>query len=391
MDRTNALTSTHLLVAAGAGALLMYLFDPQQGRRRTARLRDQAVHMAHKAGDVADAGARDFGHRTTGLLAELRSRVRRNPVGDDVLTERVRSRLGRLVSHPHAVKVSASKGRVSLFGPVMHDEADRLLRGVGAVPGVRDIDNQLELHLTAGNVPALQGGKRRLGPRAELLQANWAPGPRMASLAAGTLLAGYGFARRDLAGTLLGIAGAALAVRAASNQALRRTLLPRARRGQEVHKSIFIAAPRERVFEQWSNYDNFPRFMSHVEEVRRIDETRSHWVVKGPAGVRVEWDAVMTEHEPPALIGWCSETGAPVQHAGVVRFAEQPGGTRVTVDMAYTPPGGAIGHTLAKLLGRDPKQEMDADLMRMKSFIETGTPAHDAAGASSRTPTGTAS
>ncbi|HMC15678.1 MAG TPA: hypothetical protein VKI18_08610, partial [Albitalea sp.] len=62
-----------------------------------------------------------------------------------------------------------------------------------------------------------------------------------------------------------------------------------------------------------------------------------------------------------------------------VRFDEEGEGTRVSVQMSYDPPGGAVGHAVAKLLGRDPKREIDADLARMKSFIETGRTAHDAA------------
>jgi uncharacterized membrane protein len=81
----------------------------------------------------------------------------------------------------------------------------------------------------------------------------------------------------------------------------------------------------------------------------------------------------------PEHIAWRSEPGSPVQHAGSVRFDEQAGGTRVTVRLSYHPPAGALGHTVASLLGCDPKHDLDADLMRMKSFIETGVAPHDAA------------
>ena len=70
---------------------------------------------------------------------------------------------------------------------------------------------------------------------------------------------------------------------------------------------------------------------------------------------------------------------APVQHVGHVRFHPTARGTRVTVRMSYRPPAGLIGHTLAALFGRDAKQELDADLMRMKAYVETGRAPHDAA------------
>ena len=69
-----------------------------------------------------------------------------------------------------------------------------------------------------------------------------------------------------------------------------------------------------------------------------------------------------------------------MRHAGEVRFEPNgDGGTRLGVRLAYVPPAGALGHAVAALLGADPKSEMDADLMRMKTMIETGRPPHDAA------------
>jgi uncharacterized membrane protein len=80
------------------------------------------------------------------------------------------------------------------------------------------------------------------------------------------------------------------------------------------------------------------------------------------------------------LISWQSAPGSTVEQKGVVRF--RPDGdekTVVDVRLSYYPPAGAIGHAIASLFGADPKSEMDEDLMRMKSFIETGHQPHDAA------------
>jgi uncharacterized membrane protein len=97
----------------------------------------------------------------------------------------------------------------------------------------------------------------------------------------------------------------------------------------------------------------------------------------------VQWDAHMTVYIPNELIAWTTKPGSQVQHAGLVHFQPDGGGTRIQVEMSYNPPGAALGHVVASLFGADPLTEMDEDLMRMKSFLETGKPARDAAQATS--------
>jgi uncharacterized membrane protein len=381
MDRITDGGPAKLMLAAAAGMLLMYLLDPRQGRRRVALARDQAARLARKGADLTDAGARDLAHRATGIASSLRGALHRVPPDDDVLAQRVRSKMGRWTSHAHAIEVCASDGRVTLKGPVLHSEHRRLLRAAGNVRGVREVEDRLEVHGSADGVPSLQGGSGRSGPSPEMMQGNWSAGPRLLAAVGGTVLAIGGLGRRrGLGGALLAIMGAGLAARAATNIEFRRMVgVSGGRRAVDIEKAIHIDAPRETVFDLWSDYQNFPHFMSHVEEVRALDETRSHWVVKGPAGAPLEWDAIITEHVRPQVLAWRTEPGAPVQHAGIVRFDDEGDGSRVSVRMSYHPPGGAVGHAVAKLLGRDPKQEMDADLMRMKAFIETGRAPHDAA------------
>jgi uncharacterized membrane protein len=140
-----------------------------------------------------------------------------------------------------------------------------------------------------------------------------------------------------------------------------------------VEKTININAPPERVYEFWSNFTNFPKFMQHVKEVRDLGGGRSHWRVSGPAGTPIEWEARLTEQVPAAHLAWENAENQPVQTRGSVRFMPNAqGGTRVIVRMAYTPPAGAVGHAIAAIMGADPKQAMDEDLLRLKSLIETG-------------------
>ena len=149
--------------------------------------------------------------------------------------------------------------------------------------------------------------------------------------------------------------------------------------GIEVQKTIRVNASVDQVFAFWSDYENFPHFMSKVRDVH-VAGNRSHWVVRGPAGVDVEWTSEVVCMEPNALIAWRSTPDSEVKHEGEVHFEPtEDGGTRVTVRLSYLPPAGAFGHAVASLLGADPKSEMDADLMRLKSLIETGRVPHDAA------------
>jgi uncharacterized membrane protein len=145
------------------------------------------------------------------------------------------------------------------------------------------------------------------------------------------------------------------------------------KRGIAVETTIAVDAPLDRVWELWSNFENFPRFMTHLREVRKLDEGRSHWVAVGPAGIPVEWDAVVTDWVPRQFIGWASVEGSAVEHTGQVRFrSNQSGSTEIDVRMEYTPPAGAAGHAFASVLGSDPKQAMDDDLVRLKALLEEG-------------------
>ncbi|CAN5893806.1 hypothetical protein BH24GEM1_BH24GEM1_25520 [soil metagenome] len=362
-----------LIGGALAGAGLMFLLDPDRGTRRRALLRDQAARARHKLGDGLEATARDVGNRARGSAAELRSRFRKEDVDDEVLHERVRSAIGRAVSHPGAIAVTASTGRVTLQGPVLEHELDDLLRDVRRVRGVSEVDNQLEVHREPGGVPALQGDRPRES-RPDVAQDNWAPATRVTMGAVGGALAFQGLRGRGLPSMLLLAAGAGVLLRALTNLPFRRlTGVGAERRAVVVQKSIEIDVPVERVWDLWSNYENFPRFMRHIEEVRRTSEGRSHWVAVGPAGSRFEWDATTTVSVPNEVLAWCSEEGSAVENAGIVRFRHNPDGTsRIDVRISYNPPAGALGHAVASLFGTDPKRAMDEDMVRLKSLLEEG-------------------
>jgi uncharacterized membrane protein len=144
-------------------------------------------------------------------------------------------------------------------------------------------------------------------------------------------------------------------------------------RGVHVNKTMTINKPVEEVYRFWRDLANLPKVMRHLESVTPIDDRRSHWVAKGPAGLRVEWDAEIIHEEVDRVIGWRSLENAEVISAGSVAFRQGPhGGTEITVRMQYEPPAGKVGSAIAKLFGEEPSQQIDADLRHVKQFLETG-------------------
>jgi uncharacterized membrane protein len=359
-----------LIGSIGLGASLMYLLDPQQGERRRSLARDQVVHLLHKSGDAIGPTARDLRNRTRGLFAETASLLMNREVPDNVLVARVRSRLGRHVSHPGSIEVSANQGRVTLSGPILSHELERLLAAVAETPGVAGIENRLEAHKQPGDVPGLQGGS--VPP--SRMQANWSPSARLLAGTVGSTLTLFGAKQGGLMAKVLGALGLTMLVRALTNLELKRLFgVGAGRRAVDLQKTIEVAAPVERVFEFWSNFENFPRFMANVREVRDLGNGRSHWTVDGPAGVPLSWNAIITKHIPNEVLAWRSEPGSVIRNAGIVHFTpNREGGTQIHIDMSYNPPAGALGHGVASLFGDNPKHAMDEDLARFKSLLEEG-------------------
>ena len=149
-------------------------------------------------------------------------------------------------------------------------------------------------------------------------------------------------------------------------------------RGIKVKSAVTIGRPIAEVYGFWRNFENLPRFMSHLESVQVLDERRSHWTALGPANMRVEWDAETVEDRPEDLISWRSLPGGQVDTAGYVRFRQAPGnrGTEVMVEMRYDPPGGVVGASIAKLFGESGQEVVNRDLQAFKNVLETGEVVH---------------
>jgi hypothetical protein len=217
------MTLFNFLGGLGLGAGAAYFLDPDLGRRRRSLIRDQMVSLQHRAEDAYGKASRDLQHRVEGTFAEVNSLFTTDNAPDHVVRERVRAKLGRFVSHPHAVEVDVDDGRVTLRGPILSTEVERFVNAAYGVPGVQHVVNQLEVH-EQPDISALQGGKQRAGQKMDLMQENWAPATRL-------LIGGFGgglmlncLGRRDPIALLLGTAGFFMSVRALTNTSLGRLL-----------------------------------------------------------------------------------------------------------------------------------------------------------------------
>jgi len=351
------------LGGAAAGALLMYMLDPDRGSARRA----QSAQAVRDAGARIGAVGDDLRERASSLADTAVTRVTGATSGSAL------ERMGRAASEALDAGVDKAKDAIETG----KDKARGMLSGGGNEVG-NGLDNAGDALADAtSGLRARMRGALYAGPGDE-----WTPSARNSALAGGGLLALYALTRRSPLALVLGLAGAALLARGATNQSLLGMLRGRGfglDQTIDFSKSIHIDAAPDDVYDVWTNYENFPHFMSHVVEVRDLGRGRSHWVVRGPGGSEFEWNSILTEHSRPHRLAWRSEGGAEIPQSGSIQFEPHRGGTRVTVRMSYTPPAGALGHGLATLLGSDPKAQMDDDLARMKAFIERGAIPRDAA------------
>jgi uncharacterized membrane protein len=145
-------------------------------------------------------------------------------------------------------------------------------------------------------------------------------------------------------------------------------------RGVNVEEVVTVNANADALYAFWRKFTLLPRFMANVVSVTEIDDCRSRWIVKAPAGRTVEWDAEIINEIPGEVIAWRTLAGADVVSAGSVRFRPLPvgRGTEVRVRLQYNPPAGKVGATVAWLLGHDPAAVIREDLRRFKQIMETG-------------------
>lgn len=148
-----------LLAAAAGAAAVMYYFDPDTGRRRRALLQGRLIGASHDVERTLRGQARYAADHARGVLAtgSLDRVSQREPQSDAQLRDRVRSRLGRLVSHPGAIDVEVDGGVVRLTGDVLAKELDGLLTQVRDMAGVLRVFNAMTAHDSPEGIAGLQG------------------------------------------------------------------------------------------------------------------------------------------------------------------------------------------------------------------------------------------
>jgi len=392
-----------LVGGAAAGALLMYLLDPDRGSARRAtsttalknagsRTGSALGNAWHGIGERIGSAARQAGDAASDLLDDA------GKTGGKYLDE-ASSTAGKYLDDARSSAgkyIDEAGTRAGKYADEASTRASRLLDSAKPNGAARRTYED-----------AVQGASSMIDSAADSASAAASRVKRMASQAAGSagralhldeadmlsslmrnpavvgggILGLIGLFRRSPLVAAAGVVGLALAARSSGGSGSVVSNLLGSGRGKriELEKSIRIDAAPDEVYDMWTHYENFPRFMSHVVEVRDIGKRRSHWTVQGPAGAQFEFDSALTEQIKNRRLAWRSEPGAQIPNSGSVEFEPHRGGTIVTVRLAYSPPAGALGHAVASLFGSDPRGQMDDDLARMKQTIERGAIPHDAA------------
>ena len=190
-------------------------------------------------------------------------------------------------------------------------------------------------------------------------------GPRTLVFGATALIA-YGLSRRSKTGTAVAAAGGGLLAYQVFNS--------QHAKPSDTRATFLVNASPEQAYQLWRNFENLPRFMAHLKQVRILDGRRSQWTASGPMNRDVQWTAEILEDVPSQSISWRSLPGSDVDTTGSVSFRADPlgRGTFITAEMQYRLPGGALGTGVAAVFGKHPEFVVREDLRRFKALLETG-------------------
>jgi uncharacterized membrane protein len=202
---------------------------------------------------------------------------------------------------------------------------------------------------------------------------------RLASVAIGTKLTFsglFGVFRHPLRSTIKLIAGGYLLQRGVTGYCSLYSKIGKTSTNPvniNIRYTFTVNRSRLDVYGFWRRLENLPLFMSHLENITVINNTRSHWEAKIPGNLgNISWEAEIVKDDPGHFIGWHSLEGATIENAGKVEFEDAPGGgTIVKVVISYLPPAGGLGTGIAKLLNPLFEKIVREDVLNFKDYIET--------------------
>jgi len=362
------------VASAAVGAGLMYFLDPKRGHRRRALLYQKSIHAWHRTERLVFQIWHDLSNRSAGSIARWKIAQDTDRVSDHILVERVRSKLGRAVSHPHQVSVTADTGRVTLEGFLSREETNKLLTLLQPVRGITKLENRCR--------PPIQRSPRQLSRDQPSLWQKLnprSPTMRLGLLGAGGLLVNYGSERtRPIKWLALGIGLPLLA----------RGFLPRqsepgksrlAKPQVEFHQTWEIRAPADHVFAFWMQKEAFPHFLSAVNRVESRGPEKSCWEVVDHRGEAMFFDAFTTRLVPERLISWETVPIQGIHHSGSLELSPCPLGTRLTLKLQVKGNSDRSRRAIARFFSAGREKQIQEDLIRVKRFIETGIAPQDTA------------
>ena len=235
-----------------------------------------------------------------------------------------------------------------------------------------------------------------IGGRAEeirqIQEAGGGPGPinvgsteRLFSDIGGVALVGFGLKRGGLEGGIMALIGAGLLYRGITGhcevyKALNMNTAskpsaeqaPNVHHGVKIQKTVTIERTPAECYAAFRDFENLPRFMTHLQSVKSKGGNVYHWTVKAPMGT-VSWNAEIIKDTPGEFFSWKSLEGAMIANAGSVRFESSPDGlgTLMSVEVNYEPPAGFIGVAIAKLFGEEPEHQIAEDLLHFKHVMDS--------------------
>ena len=202
---------------------------------------------------------------------------------------------------------------------------------------------------------------------------------RYALLTGGGLLALQGLRRGGWAGVAMTALGAGLLARGvADEEVIERLKIPELRDRLSgpvrLYHSITIRKPRGELYQFWRDFRNLSRIMPDVVSIDVSDARHSHWVVRAPGGVVVQWDAEVHGDQPNERIAWATVGNPDIRNCGEVEFSDAPDGrgTEVRLTLDYEAPMGRLGRGIAKLTGHEPQIQAERALRRLKQLLEAG-------------------